>query len=674
MEPVVITCSGCRVRIRIAKPLAAMDRACPRCSASLRPALTEALSEVAAHALDPVDLPDLGINLGGAESPDDPPSDTVESSNRTSPNLALLVAAASVLVGSALALSYWWITSPQTSRPDQANIAVESTGPSAATPISSEPVAEAEPAILPDSSEVVSAEQPEPPLRDGTRENSGNDTNSTPDPLASLREPGGIPPTSPISQARNESAPGAPSDSPPPAPTPDPVDEAPTVAMRTASPSTPPVPSPDSATSTDADTTALSQAKRVRIRTETGETVVGRVHGESDGQFGVMLPNGQLGFTDGLAETEEPFQPATMAEMKQKLTQSGPFKNYRVLESEHYLVLYQSSTPFAEASIHLLEDLYKNLISAFRKRELPATDAEFPLVAIIFRTESEFRAHQKVPEDVQAYYEILSNRIYLYEKSEHDQQSPEVAALRKPQTVAHEGTHQILQNIGIHPRLAAWPLWLVEGFAEYCSPPAMTRRGAAWGGLGQVNALHMATMHDLNDPAAQLVRGERRQKIGRDPKKPLIEYLVTRTSLTPTDYALSWALTHYLAQKRGTEFLDFIRTMSQLKPMEERTPEQQLESFQAAFGTDLPKMDKAVATHLAKLKYDPLPFYAVVFEQPIPGNQLRRATIVSQSPSMIRQWLSEISDVNGGLPSWEAYPHPSRSRAQLAAEQWMRSR
>ena len=48
----------------------------------------------------------------------------------------------------------------------------------------------------------------------------------------------------------------------------------------------------------------------------------------------------------------------------------------------------------------------------------------------------------------------------------------QIAAMRRPQTVAHEGTHQILQNIGVHPRLSAWPLWLVEGLAEYCATPA----------------------------------------------------------------------------------------------------------------------------------------------------------------------------------------------------------
>ena len=416
------------------------------------------------------------------------------------------------------------------------------------------------------------------------------------------------------------------------------------------------------------------EAPRIRVRTETGRVAVARLHGRSGDRISVLLPDGQLGFADGMNEIDDPFRPATSAEMLKDL-QDGGFADFKVRASAHYLVLYQSTDSFAEASGRLLEDLYKNLTEALRKRDFPVHDAEFPLVAIIFRTERDFRVHKKVDPEVQAYYEIFTNRISFYQTSDRDQHSPEVAALRKPQTVAHEGTHQILQNIGIQPRLSDWPLWLVEGLAEYCSPPTMTKKGAAWGGLGQVNALHMATIRDLDDPLSAQVQGAKRPRIGRDPKTPLVEYLVTRSDLTPTDYALSWALTHYLAQKKVNEFLAYLKTMSRLPPLEKRSPEEQLADFRAAFGSDLAKMDKTVGTYLSKLKgYEPLPYYAVMFQQPIGGGMVKRATIVSQSPSLIRQWIDTMSAPNGGAPNWEILPHPSRARALLTADQWLRSR
>jgi hypothetical protein len=419
--------------------------------------------------------------------------------------------------------------------------------------------------------------------------------------------------------------------------------------------------------------TPAATTRRIRVQTETGRAVVARIHGSYGGEVRVILPDGQLGEPQVMVYTDEPFRPSTADEMRQELL-AGPFAGFQVRQSAHYLVLYRSTTAFADASVRLLEELYRGLTEAFRKRDIPVHDPEFPLVAIIFRTEKEFRSYRQVDPDVQAYYEIYTNRIYFYQESERDQQSPEAAAMRKPQTVAHEGTHQILQNVGIQSRLSAWPLWLVEGLAEYCAAPVTTRKGVGWKGLGIVNPLHMATIRDLEDPLSLEVMSTARPKVGRDPGAPLVEYLVTRTRLTPTDYALSWALTHYLALKRGNEFIAYLKTISQLPPLKKVTPEEHLATFRAAFGNDLARMDRAVASYLSKLKgYDQLPYYAVMFEQRVGQRMIKRAAIVSQSPSMIRQWLETVQSVEGAPPNWEAVPHPTRARAVLTAEQWMRS-
>ena len=153
-----------------------------------------------------------------------------------------------------------------------------------------------------------------------------------------------------------------------------------------------------------------------------------------------------------LVPTNEPFQPFTAEELLERL-QKGPLGDFHVQQTAHYLIFYQSSRAFAEASGRWLEDLYRRLLDAFRKHEMAAHDTEFPLVAVIYRTERDFRASKRVDPEVQAVYEIYTNRIYFYETSVHDENAPEVSALRKPQTVVHEGTHQVLQNIGVHPRL-----------------------------------------------------------------------------------------------------------------------------------------------------------------------------------------------------------------------------
>jgi hypothetical protein len=85
-------------------------------------------------------------------------------------------------------------------------------------------------------------------------------------------------------------------------------------------------------------------------------------------------------------------------------------------------------------------------------------------------------------------------------------------------------------------------------------------------------------------------------------------------------------------------------------------------------------MDRAVGHYLSKLKEsDPLPYYAVMFEQHLAAGMIKRGAIVSQSTSMIRQWLETVSVAEGAPPTWKALPHPTRARALYTAEQWMQS-
>ncbi len=421
-----------------------------------------------------------------------------------------------------------------------------------------------------------------------------------------------------------------------------------------------------------------SDARRVLVRDENGQPVVARIHGRDGDRTAVLLPDGQIGWPDGLIFTDKPFVASTKDAVRDRLL-AREFAGFHAIETRHYVVLYQGgdkdSKSFAQASAAVLENLYAGLTNALNRRDVPVHESEFPLVAVIFKTEEDFRRHKPVAPDVQAYYEILSNRIFLYEKSRRDQTAPEVSALRKPQTVAHEGTHQILQNIGVHPRLSDWPLWLVEGLAEYCASPKIGKNGSpTWSGLGQVNLLHMATIRDLDDPLSTTVPGAKAPVVARDPKQPLVEYLVTRSELSPTDYALSWALTYHLAKRRLDNFLDYVREMSKLAPFEQRSPEDQLRAFKAAFGPNLGKLGKDVAGHIGRLKQvDALPYYAVMFEQSLGNGMVRRAAMVSQSPSMIRQWIETTTNPRGNEPHWQILPHPSKARALMTAGQWMGS-
>jgi hypothetical protein len=415
-----------------------------------------------------------------------------------------------------------------------------------------------------------------------------------------------------------------------------------------------------------------------RYRIQDGEKcVVARLHGQYGGKAVLMQPDGQLGFPNMLVSTADPFVPVTADELRRRLEQD-PYKGYGVLTTPHYLIFYQSRLAFAQDSAKLLEDLYRGLTDFCRRHDFPVHESEFPLVAVIFATEQDFRAHKQVDPEVQAYYEIFTNRIFFYEESERDRNEPKLLALRKPQTVAHEGAHQILANIGVQPRLSAWPLWLIEGLAEFCATPARTKKGLAWDRLGTPNALHMATLRELDDPVSnEPIDDEAPAGAAARPSRLLdSESLLTKTRLTPTDYAQSWALTHYLTQKRAGEFVRYLRSMSQMPPLEPRTPAEQLAEFRKFFGNEPAKLDKKVEDYIRWLsqngKFQPLPYYAVFFVQPLGGGMVRRKVWISQSPQMIQRLVEQAVSPQGGLYNCEAVPFPTRARAEIAAENWIR--
>jgi hypothetical protein len=653
MGLLVATCGGCGARIRTARPETARAKACPLCNMPLASAIAQALAK-ARQVVEDQSASVLTATATETAAPallvDTTPRALEQCEDRSVHFMVVFQAAmAAVLLVTALAFGVAALR-PNGAHQTPTRLSSHSTPtppPPAPIPSVARPASKSE---IPPAPAPSAADLPPPPPAP---------------PVLSIRsEP--PPPATDVAAVASTTSTSPPSgvDSPP-AP----------ILPRVVGVSPPPPATPE--VSTDPGevmrpSASSSEPRRILVRDDTGRPVVTRVYGEQDDQIVVLLPDGQLGWIDGMSYTDRPFRPATAEEMRETLL-NGPYHGFQFRQTQHYLIFYQCSDRFAADSANLLETLYKGLYSKLGADwGLEVHEAEFPLVAVIYDTERAFRAHTKVAPDVQAFYHIHSNRIFFFERSEKERTNPEIALIRQPQTIAHEGTHQILLNIGVQPRLAKWPIWLVEGLAEYWAPTT-TKRGAEWAGGGLVNPLHMATIRDLQDQA------DLRRRFGGDaaarvPRSPLVEELARKTELTPTDYATAWALTHFLVAKRFDEFIAYLKKMSKMSPMERPTPDEQLKTFRGSFVLDLAKLDKAIAKYLGTLKkYDPLPYYAVKFLQPV-GGGVKRAALVSQSPSMIYQWIDEMQSPQGGLPSWEATPFPTKTRALAEAGDWMSPR
>jgi hypothetical protein len=313
------------------------------------------------------------------------------------------------------------------------------------------------------------------------------------------------------------------------------------------------------------------------------------------------------------------------------------------------------------------------LINHARQQKIETHDPDVPLAAIMFRTEAEFQNYRRMPSGVVAYYHIASNQIVMYEESDLWRIKPELAIQESISTIAHEGAHQILHNIGVQQRLSRWPMWLSEGIAEYYAPTSFGKN-LRWKGAGQVNDMRMFNLElflkgrDVSTPSGQM-----------------IEHTVVAARLTSTGYASAWSLTHYLAKNKKDDFNAYLREVSKLGPFEgnEKIVEpgivpENLERFKKHFGTDLPQIEASLVKHLLALPYnDPFadwPHYVAAIEVGA-GRRPRREAVLFHSQSMAQRWVvdfvSELPADQRQNVQHEIRPFPNRAFASQFVRQFL---
>jgi hypothetical protein len=239
--------------------------------------------------------------------------------------------------------------------------------------------------------------------------------------------------------------------------------------------------------------------------------------------------------------------------------------------------------------------MYSGVYLYSKGQKIEVHEPEVPLVVIMFRTEQEFQDFQRMPSGVVAYYSPITNYVVMYEQSRLSQMAPELALRQAISTIAHEGAHQILHNIGVQQRLSHWPMWICEGLAEYFAPTSTDSR-LTWKGPGQLNELRLIQLD-------QYLR-----KRPPDSHGDLVADTVEAAQLTSTGYATAWALTYYLVQKQAPKFFGFLQEVSRIGPLEGGgRPDKHghlaanREMFVRHFGNDMNALEDQVVLYLQKL-------------------------------------------------------------------------
>ena len=314
-----------------------------------------------------------------------------------------------------------------------------------------------------------------------------------------------------------------------------------------------------------------------------------------DGVLWAIPPEEQVRHTSD----STPFKPFSRDEIVKRVKADLP-AGFRVQQTAHYLIFYDTSPAYAQWCGSLFERLYLAFTNFWSRKGFDLHQPEFPLVAIVFADKQSYLRFSKAElgdaaELIIGYYALNTNRMTMFDLSGVEAAGGNGGRLKSAAqinrvlsqpnaqstvaTIVHEATHQIAFNCGLHTRLSDCPLWFSEGIAVFFETPDLnSARG--WRGIGAVNEprLERFRRYLAGRPADSLETLIRDDKRFRDPKRNL------------DAYAEAWALTYFLIRQHPKEYVAYLAMLSRKKPLIYDTPDQRIDQFRQIFG-DLKQLD-----------------------------------------------------------------------------------
>lgn len=414
--------------------------------------------------------------------------------------------------------------------------------------------------------------------------------------------------------------------------------------------------------------------ERVLTADLAGAPVIGKTYVKVGEARIVLLPDGYLvARKAGEADpTDRPFEPLTKEKVLERLT--AEFPGFKIKQTKQYTYVFTTSDEFAFGTNKILESMLPGVKKWADGQKLATRDPELPLVIVMFKTEADFQRYRRMPDGVVAYYDPLSNRIAVYEDSPRLRGRRDLAIKQAISTIAHEGTHQILHNIGVQQRLSFWPMWLSEGLAEYLAPTEVTKN-LNWKGAAKVNDLRMFELE-------QYVKAH----AADEPKGDTVKNTVLGARLTSTGYATAWSLTHYLAAKKKGGFSKYLVEVAKTGPLQgavEIAPPGivpgNTKLFEQYFGEDYLAMEKELIQHLGRQKYtDPfagMPHFLAMLTYS-DGKKQKREAQTFHSPILADNWVREMRQRNPaiGQDDCNVEEFPNRLAAEAYGKAWLKGK
>lgn len=324
----------------------------------------------------------------------------------------------------------------------------------------------------------------------------------------------------------------------------------------------------------------------------------GEVLAQTSAELLMLLPDGQMlliptGSVRALRIDNEPLRPLSPMELSKRLQEEfGPA--FSTLITAHFVVVYDTDPPFANAVARLLEQLYGGFTRYFSIRGFEVKPSKFPLVAVLFKNRNEFVAYARreldyVDERINGFYSMETNRLALYYVPPQRGFSRSLVSPQNVSTIAHEGAHQLTFNVGFLRRFSDPPLWILEGIATFFEVPA----GASgrWSGAGQLNRARLVQFLDYVQ--SRRPPNSLRSLITTDERLQAFEQAVDA-------YAEAWALTYFLVRTRPRAFFSYLQHLGTKPYLHQSSPEERILEFEHYFGP-IDEVDKQLVSYMRRL-------------------------------------------------------------------------
>ncbi|MEM8944535.1 MAG: DUF1570 domain-containing protein [Planctomycetota bacterium] len=306
-----------------------------------------------------------------------------------------------------------------------------------------------------------------------------------------------------------------------------------------------------------------------------------------------------------------PMVPLDKEQLGQRLlSEMGP--DFRLHESKHYVIVFNTTDKYAKWCSSLLERLQKGFIAFWKKRGCKVQAPKSPLAVLVFNNKNSYINHAR-PElgssagNAIGYYSFQTNRIVMYDltgsqalrrESTNRGSMKDISALLQSRqaeplvaTIIHEATHQIAFNCGLQKRFVDNPIWLSEGMAVYFETPDLSSN-RSWSGTDKVN-------YD---------RWDRFRKNVRAGKAANLKTLIAsddrlRHPRTAVDgYAEAWAWNYFLIKWHSKEYVKYLKLIAEKPLLTQDEPETRLAEFQQCFGDDLGKLEQEFYRRMSKIR------------------------------------------------------------------------